>query len=87
MDDGIMITVTDGVTNLGVTDSTPIADALSDTYVPVMDDLFNDQDPPEAQVLIALAKYTDGDGAGKFAYAISMNTVKEDTRNRMPMFR
>ena len=39
-----------------------------------------------AQFLIAVAKYTDGHGVGKIAYATSRNTVKEDTRNRMPMF-
>ena len=39
------------------------------------------------QVLIAVAKYTDGSGAeNNFAFLRSMNTVKEDTRNRMPMF-
>ena len=68
---------------------TQIADALADTYVPVMDDLYLDDDavpPTGAQVLIAVAKYTDGDGAGKFAYAISDRPVLEDTRNRAPMF-
>ena len=67
-----------------VTDGTPIVDALADTYAPVKNDLFDDNNV--AQVLIAVAKYTDGDGAGKFAYAASENPVLEDTRNRMPMF-
>ena len=61
-----------------------IADALADTYVPVMDDLLGASNV--AQVLIAVAKYTDGHGAGKVAYVSSEKTVLEDTRNRMPMF-
>ena len=76
--DTIAFPLTDG------TDGTKIADALSDTYVPVMGDLLDASDA--AQFLIAVAKYTDGHGAGKITYATSRNTLKEDTRNRMPMF-
>ena len=61
-----------------------IADALADTYVPVMDDLLDASDA--AQFLIAVAKYTDGHGEGKVAYATSRNRLKEDTRNSAPMF-
>ena len=75
----------DGTTEFMVT-GTQIADALADTYVPVMDDLVDDTSD-EPQVLIAVAKYTDGSGVeNNFAFLRSINTVKEDTRNSPPMF-
>ena len=55
-----------------------IADANSDTYTPVTDDV--------GDALTATASYTDGQGVSKTADADSANDVALDTRNKAPAF-
>ena len=59
-------------------DNGAIADANSDTYVPVTGDV--------GDTLTATASYTDGHGSGKTADEGSANIVAVDTRNKPPAF-
>ena len=62
----------------GATLNGVIADANSDTYIPVEGDV--------GGTLTATASYTDGHGPGETAEASSANPVAVDTRNKPPAF-
>ena len=63
----------------GTSDWTPISGETSDTYTPVADDV--------GDYLRATASYTDGEGSGKGAQAVSANAVEVAPGRNKPVLR